>query len=80
MLDTILRLPDVLKARGRSRSAHYADISEGRFTRPIAIGPRSVGWPLREVQSLNAARIAGESETEIRRLVTQLEAARRLSK
>jgi len=77
MATTILRLPAVLRARGRSRSAHYLDIQVGLFTRPVSIGARSVGWPEHEVAALNAARIAGRSDAEIRALVAKLEAARK---
>lgn len=77
MTYTILRLPAVLKERGRSRSAHYLDIQNGLFTQPVAIGARAVGWPTTEVAALNAARIAGKSDNEIRDLVIQLEAARK---
>jgi prophage regulatory protein len=35
-----------------------------------------VGWPEYEVEALNAARIAGKTGEEIRRLVKKLEAAR----
>lgn len=77
MTYTILRLPAVLRERGRSRSAHYLDIQQGLFTRPVAIGLRAVGWPADEVEALNAARIAGKSDQEIRDLVAKLEAARK---
>ena len=77
MTHTILRLPAVLRERGRSRSAHYLDIQQGLFTRPVAIGLRAVGWPADEVEALNAARIAGKSDEEIRALVVKLEAARK---
>ncbi len=73
----ILRLPSVLKKRGRSRSAHYLDIQDGLFTHPVSIGSRSVGWPEREVDAINAARIAGKTDREIRVLVSKLEAARK---
>jgi len=56
----IQRLPSVLDARGKSRSAHYLDIKQGLFTRPVQIGARSVGWPENEVSALNAACIAGK--------------------
>lgn len=77
MATIILRLPTVLLERGRSRSAHYLDIQQGLFTRPVSIGLRAVGWPSSEVESLNAARIAGKSDEEIRDLVVKLEAARK---
>jgi prophage regulatory protein len=43
----------------------------------VKLGARAVGWPAREVAAINAARIAGRSDDEIRVLVTKLEAARR---
>jgi prophage regulatory protein len=77
MAITILRLPTVLKKRGRSRSAHYLDIQEGLFTPPVSIGSRAVGWPDHEVDAINAARIAGKCDEEIRALVSKLESARK---
>lgn len=77
MTNTILRLPAVLRARGRSRSSHYLDIDQGLFTKPVAIGLRAVGWPDHEVSALNAARIAGKADHEIRALVRKLEASRK---
>ena len=77
MVTTILRLPIVLRERCRSRSAHYLDIQQGLFTRPVSIGLRAVGWPASELVALNAARIAGKSDEEIRSLVVKLEAARK---
>ncbi|MGE0484833.1 MAG: helix-turn-helix transcriptional regulator [Gammaproteobacteria bacterium] len=79
MVHTILRLPDVLRERGRSRSAHYLDIKQGLFMPPVAIGLRAVGCPADEVATLNAARIAGKSDDQIRALVETLIAARQAS-
>jgi prophage regulatory protein len=79
MTHTILRLPAVLRERGRSRSAHYLDIKHGLFTSPVTIGRRAVGWPADEVETLNAARIAGKTDDDIRALVAKLEAARRIA-
>lgn len=77
MAITILRLPSVLRERGRSRSAHYQDIQQGLFPRPVQIGLRAVGWPACEVSAINAARIAGKNDQEIRELVSRLEDARK---
>jgi prophage regulatory protein len=77
MTHTILRLPAVLRGRGRSRSAHYLDIQQGLFTRPVSIGARAVGWPEHELAAINAARIAGKRDDEVRALVVRLEAARK---
>jgi len=77
MVTTILRLPNVLRERGRSRSAHYLDIQQGLFTRPVRIGRRAVGWPCGDIMALNGARVAGRPDAEIRALVRRLETARR---
>jgi len=79
MAHTILRLPAVLQRRGRSRSSHYADIKAGLFVKPVLIGSRAIGTPESEVEALNAARIAGKPDDEIRALVVKLEAARKLA-
>ena len=76
MVTTLLRLPDVLKARGVGRTTHYNDVAAGMFTKPVAIGARAKAWPASEVERLNAARIASASESSIKHLVKRLEAAR----
>lgn len=76
MTHTILRLPAVKANTGLSRSTIYLRIAQGVFTHPVSLGARAVGWPAHEVAALNAARIAGKPETEIRALVVKLEAAR----
>ena len=48
----------------------------GLFTKPVRIGQRAVGWPSDEVGAINAARIAGLSNAEIRDVVTDLHAKR----
>lgn len=74
---TILRMPAVKAETGhRSHASIYNAIKAGLFTRPVPIGQRSVGWPANEVQAINAARIAGKTETEIRELVVRLHTKR----
>jgi len=77
MANTILRLPKVQSETGYSRSTIYLRMAQGLWPRQISLGPRCVGWPANEVTALNAARIAGKSDEEIRELVTRLEAARK---
>lgn len=73
---TILRRRQVEHETGYSRSTIYLRISQGLWTRPIALGARAVGWPAGEVAALNAARIAGLSDERIRELVQRLQLAR----
>ena len=75
-VEPLLRRPSVQHASGQSRSTLYLRISEGLWTRPVSIGPRAVAWPASEVAALNAARVAGMTDGEIRKLVTQLHVAR----
>lgn len=77
MAHNILRLPDVKLSCGLSRSTLYLRISQGLWPKPVNLGGRAVGWPAHEVAAINAARIAGKSNEEIRKLVLNLETARR---
>lgn len=76
MSNALLRLPAVKAQSGYSRSTIYLRISQGLWTRPVSLGARSVAWPAGEVAALNAARIAGKGDAEIRALVTKLQTAR----
>ena len=72
----LMRMPAVIASSGNGRSTVYRRIAEGLWPEPVKIGPRAVGWPAAEVAALNAARIAGLADDEIRALVTKMEAAR----
>ena len=76
MLQYILRLPTVKAQTGYSRSTVYLRIAQGLFVKPVRLGDRAVGWPAGDVAALNAARIAGKSDADIRMLVDKLQAAR----
>jgi len=77
MTNKLLQLPHVLELRGKSRSTHYDDIQKSLMTPPVNLGGRSVGWPEREISAINAALIAGKSESEIKDLVKKLIADRK---
>lgn len=77
MVQTLLRLPTVKAETGASRSTIYLRIQQGLWPKPVKLGPRSVAWPASEVAALNAARIAGMADAEIRALVATLEADRK---
>ena len=77
MTHIIQRLPAVKSESGLSRSTIYLRISQGLWTKPVSLGSRAVGWPSGDVAAINAARIAGKSDDEIRALVAKLEAARK---
>ena len=72
-------VPTVRSKTGLPRSSLYSLISRGLFVKPVALGPRTAGWPDDEVDALNAARIANKSDDEVRALVQRLEAARKVA-
>lgn len=74
---SILRMSAVKAETGHaSHATVYTAIHEGLFTVPVPIGQRSVGWPDTEVKAINAARIAGKTDDQIRELVAKLHDAR----
>lgn len=76
MLHTLLRLPAVKAQSGYSRSTIYLRMSQGLWTKPVSLGARAVAWPAGDVAALNAARIGGRTDDQIRALVLKLEAGR----
>ncbi len=72
----MLRPKKIWERLGKSRSSGYVDISNGLMVSLVSIGPRAKAAPEHEVDAINAARIAGKSDDEIRALVKRLEAAR----
>jgi prophage regulatory protein len=64
MLETFIRLEQVLTAMGWSRSTLYQKISDGRFPPPVKLdeGGRAVGWPESEVAAYQKARIRARDE------------------
>lgn len=73
----IWRIPTVTVEMGRkSHAATYADIKKGLLTKPVKLGPRSVGIPDYEIKAIVTARIAGKSEADIKELVKRLHANR----
>lgn len=75
----ILRLPAVKARTGhRADASIYNAIRAGLFTVGVHIGQRAKGWPDYEVDAINAARIAGKSDDDVRELVRSLHAKRAL--
>lgn len=76
MNTTLLRLPRLQIAMGRSKRAIYLDIEKGLLTKPVKCGPRASAWPRDEIDAIVAARSAGATEEQIRALVDQLHSNR----
>ena len=73
----IWRMQSVKAETGhKSHASIYTAIRHGLFTTGVAIGQRSVGWPSDEVLALNNARIAGQTDEQIKELVIRLHAKR----
>jgi prophage regulatory protein len=73
----ILRLPSVKCRFGhRADASVYNAIKDGLCTTGVAIGQRAKGWPDYEIDAINAARVAGKSDDQIRELVKVLHAKR----
>ncbi len=75
----MLRRPEVERRTGKGRSTIYRDMDEGLLTRPVEIGGNAVAWPDYEIDEINLARLAGKSETEIKKLVESLHARRQVT-
>ena len=73
----LLRFPAVIDRAGLSRSSLYSRVSQGLWPPPIKLGQRASAWPEHEISALNAARVSGKSDAQIRDLVAELIAARK---
>jgi len=72
-MQNLMRLPAVAAAVGVSPLTVKRNWKKGLFPKPVKIGVRAIAFPEHEVAAINAARIAGKSEDEIRALVAELE-------
>lgn len=75
--DTILREKEARAPFSYPYSTFQRHVAEGIFTKPVKLGARSSGWPQSEVMAIHAARIAGQTDDEIRALVVRLHEARK---
>ena len=57
-LDNILRWPELAKRVPISRSHAHALAAQGKFPKPIKLGPRASGWLESEINAWLAERIA----------------------
>ena len=77
MLNPIHRMPEILRAFGISRSQQYVHLKEGLCPPLVPVGKRARGLPENEIAAINAARVSGKTDDEIRALVAKLVAARK---
>jgi prophage regulatory protein len=57
-IQRMLRLREVLRLRGCSKSQHYADIKAGKFPKPVKIGARASAWPESDLLAEQRAKLA----------------------
>jgi prophage regulatory protein len=58
----LLRLPDVMRLTGLSRTTLYRLIDKGQFPRQINISVRAVAWRASEVEAWIHSRSPGQAE------------------
>ena len=73
----LIRIKEVEAQSGLKKSMVYNLVSRGEFCPPVKISERSVAWISDEIEAINAARIAGQSNDQIRELVKTLMAKRK---
>ncbi|GLX85749.1 hypothetical protein tloyanaT_20010 [Thalassotalea loyana] len=74
----LIRRPEVLNLIGRSKSSLQLDEKAGLFCPPISIGDRAVAYIKHEVNAVIKARIEAQSKEQIKALVADLIANRKL--
>lgn len=55
-MPNILRLPEVIKITGLSRSTIYAMMDRDEFPKPVSLGARAVGWLEDEIKEWVSSR------------------------
>jgi prophage regulatory protein len=65
MSHTILRLPEVIKRTGLSRSSIYLRVANKEFPAPLSLGGRAVGWLEQNVDEWIVARIEQSKVTDL---------------
>jgi prophage regulatory protein len=72
----LIKLPDVEAISALRCTNIYGAIKVGLFPPPVKVTARASAWVEDEVLAINAARIAGQSDHQIRKLVADLIDAR----
>lgn len=47
-----VRLPDVLKVYPVSKSTWWAGVKEGRYPKPVKLGPKITAWRAEDIRTL----------------------------
>jgi len=75
---TYLRLPEVIRRTGYSKSALYRLMQEKAFPRPYQLGERAVGWCAAEVEAWcrSRPRVSGDAPWTVGRKKAKAAGAR----
>lgn len=63
--NAVLRWPEVAKIVPISRSHAHALAAQGKFPKPIKLGPRASGWLESEINAWLAERVAASRSGEL---------------
>lgn len=75
-MESLIRVKKVEDRTGLKKSMIYDLVGKGELCPPVKIGERAVAWIESEIDAINAARMAGQSNKEICKLVKTLIAKR----
>ncbi|MEP7703502.1 AlpA family phage regulatory protein [Paraglaciecola sp. 25GB23A] len=75
----INRKPEVIKRLGISKATFHTRINQNLLPPPISLGQRAVGYLQHEIDAVIAAMVAGKSNAEVKLLVSDLVAQRKLA-
>jgi prophage regulatory protein len=51
-----VRLPEVLAVFPVSKSAWWAGVKDGRFPKPVKLGPKTTAWRVQDIRALIETR------------------------
>lgn len=62
-LEGFVRLPVVLGILGIGKTSWWCGIREGRFPKPVKLGPRTAAWRVEDIRALIGSFADGTTET-----------------
>ena len=74
--DRLVRETERRNFTGIPTSSWYELVNDGLAPPAVKLSKYTAAWPFSELTAMNAARIAGKSDDEIRKLVKRVVAAR----
>ncbi|GJL76086.1 AlpA family transcriptional regulator [Nitrosomonas sp.] len=72
MMLQLIKNAEARSSLGVGNTTFYEQLNAGLITPAVKLGVHAVAWPKHEIQAIVAARIAGQSDDQIKQLVKQL--------